>query len=314
LSTSCSSRMFRRALFTNTHPPIGLRSMSAATSSIKKVGILGAGQMGGGIAQVAAQVAGLQVILVDNNQSSLDKSLRLIDSLLTKGISKGKLTEDDKSRTLKNIFISTDINQLNDVDIVIEAVSENPLVKDNIFKQLDKLTSPHTILASNTSSISITKIASNTNRPDKVIGMHFMNPVPVMKLVEVIPGLATSQTTVDTILNISTNMGKTTTISRDMPGFVANRLLMPYINEAVQSLYEGIANRDDIDTTMKLGCGMPMGPLTLADFIGLDTCLSIMKILHTELGDSKYRPSPLLVKYVEAGWLGKKSGRGFYQY
>jgi len=278
------------------------------------VGILGAGQMGGGIAQVAAQVAGLDVLLMDNSQSSLDRSLKLIGTLFDKNIAKGKATEEEKRNTLNRISTTTEFSKFKDVDIVIEAVSENPAVKDAIFRQLDEITRVDTILASNTSSISITKIGAVTKRPDKVIGMHFMNPVPIMKLVEIIPGLGTSDITRDITINLAHTMGKTTTVSSDMPGFMANRLLMPYINEAVQALLEGVGSRDDIDTTMKLGCNMPMGPLTLADFIGLDTCLSIMRILQQEMGDSKYRPSPLLVKYVEAGYLGKKSGRGFYEY
>jgi len=278
------------------------------------VGILGAGQMGGGIAQVAAQVAGLDVLLMDNSQSSLDRSLKLIGTLFDKNIAKGKATEEEKRNTLNRISTTTEFSKFKDVDIVIEAVSENPAVKDAIFRQLDEITRVDTILASNTSSISITKIGAVTKRPDKVIGMHFMNPVPIMKLVEIIPGLGTSDITRDITINLAHTMGKTTTLSSDMPGFMANRLLMPYINEAVQALLEGVGSRDDIDTTMKLGCNMPMGPLTLADFIGLDTCLSIMRILQQEMGDSKYRPSPLLVKYVEAGYLGKKSGRGFYEY
>jgi len=286
----------------------------SSSASIKRVGILGAGQMGGGIAQVAAQVAGLDVLIMDNSQGSLDRSLKLIGTLFDKNIAKGKATAEEKQNTLARITTTTDFSKFNDVDIVIEAVSENPVVKDAIFRQLDEITRPETILASNTSSISITKIGAVTKRSDKVIGMHFMNPVPVMKLVEIIPSLATSTITKDITIDLAHRMGKTTTVSSDMPGFMANRLLMPYINEAVQALLEGVGSRDDIDTTMKLGCNMPMGPLTLADFIGLDTCLSIMRILHQEMGDSKYRPSPLLVKYVEAGWLGKKSGRGFYDY
>jgi len=304
---------FRRTLHQKTFFNVQSRKLSSS-GSIKRVGILGAGQMGGGIAQVAAQVAGLDVLLMDNSQSSLDRSLKLIGTLFDKNIAKGKATEEEKRNTLNRISTTTEFSKFKDVDIVIEAVSENPAVKDAIFRQLDEITRVDTILASNTSSISITKIGAVTKRPDKVIGMHFMNPVPIMKLVEIIPGLGTSDITRDITINLAHTMGKTTTLSSDMPGFMANRLLMPYINEAVQALLEGVGSRDDIDTTMKLGCNMPMGPLTLADFIGLDTCLSIMRILQQEMGDSKYRPSPLLVKYVEAGYLGKKSGRGFYEY
>jgi len=216
--------------------------------------------------------------------------------------------------TMSRIVGSTSLSDLSKADFVIEAVTENPVLKDKIFADLSAACDPSVILASNTSSISITKIAAVTNRPDKVIGMHFMNPVPVMKLVEIIPGLQTSNEVLQTTLSLAQSMDKVTTQSKDVPGFIANRLLMPYINEAVFALAESLGTREDIDTTMKLGTNMPMGPLTLADFIGLDTCLAIMRILHNELGDSKYRPAPLLVKYVEAGWLGKKSGRGFYDY
>jgi len=229
-------------------------------------------------------------------------------------VSKGKISQQVADETKTRITTTTDLQLFKDVDFVIEAVSENPTLKFKIFEDISRVTPPHVILASNTSSISITKIANATNRPDKVIGMHFMNPVPVMKLVEIIGGLATSEATLSTTLALAHSMQKVTTKSADMPGFIANRLLMPYINEACQSLLENLGTKEDIDTTMKLGCNMPMGPLTLADFIGLDTCLAIMRVLHTELGDSKYRPSPLLVKYVEAGWLGKKTKRGFYTY
>ncbi|KAJ3333586.1 hypothetical protein HDU76_006327 [Blyttiomyces sp. JEL0837] len=282
--------------------------------AIKTVGIVGAGQMGIGIAHVAAHIAKANVILLDPDQNQLDKGLKLIDVYLEKDIVKGKLTQEEKSATLGRIQTTEDINDFKNVDFVIEAVSENPSLKRELFLNLDKLTKSDAILATNTSSISITKIAAATNRPDKVIGMHFMNPVPVMKLVEIIPGLATSSETLATTLALSAKMGKTTTQSEDVPGFIANRVLMPYINEAIYVLQEGIATKEDIDTTMKLGTNTPMGPLTLADFIGLDTCLAIMRVLHSQLGDSKYRPSPLLVKYVDAGWLGKKSGRGFYEY
>eukprot|EP01133_Synstelium_polycarpum_P001426 gene1426-1655_t len=270
--------------------------------------------MGSGIAQVLAQVAKRNVVIIDQKQDMLDKSQKLITTLLTKGVDKGKITEADKVDTLKRISFSTDIKSLAPSDFVIEAIVENTQVKCDLFAQLTKICKPETILASNTSSISITKIATASQFPDRVIGMHFMNPVPVMQLVEVITGLQTSKDTHNITLDLAKEMGKTTTNAKDMPGFIANRLLMPYINEACQTLYEGIGTIEDIDTTMKLGCNMPMGPLTLGDFIGLDTCLSIMNVLHTQFGDSKYRPSPLLIKYVEAGRLGKKSGKGFYDY
>jgi len=278
------------------------------------MGVIGGGQMGNGIAQVASQVAGLNVIICDNNQKQLDSGMALMNKLLQRNVEKGKITEELRKSTLERISTTTDLAALERADFVVEAVSENLALKKTLFEQLCKITRPDVILASNTSSISITKIAATTNRPENVIGMHFMNPVPVMKLVEVIPGLATSENTLNTTLELAKNMGKTTAQSNDMPGFIANRLLMPYINEAIFALQEGLGTLEDIDTTMKLGCNMPMGPLTLADFIGLDTCLAIMEVLHTQLGDSKYRPAPLLIKYVDAGWMGKKSGRGFYTY
>lgn len=290
------------------------RSFSTSVEGIKTLGVIGGGQMGNGIAQVAAQNANLKVILCDQNQDQLDKGMGLMKKLLQKNVEKGKITEEVKNQTLERITTTTTLDSFKDTDFVVEAVSENLNVKNTIFQTLSKITRPEVILATNTSSISITKIAAATNRPENVIGMHFMNPVPVMKLVEIIPGLATSKETLETTKELATNMGKTVTQSNDMPGFIANRLLMPYINEAVFALQENLGTRDDIDTTMKLGCNMPMGPLTLADFIGLDTCLAIMEVLHTQLGDSKYRPAPLLIKYVDAGWLGKKSGRGFYEY
>ena len=270
--------------------------------------------MGNGIAQVSSQQAGLNVILVDKNQEQLDKGMKFMNKLLQKNVEKGKITEEVKQQTVDRIQTSTDLGSLESADFVVEAVSENLELKNSLFRDLSKITRPEVILATNTSSISITKIAAATDRPENVIGMHFMNPVPIMKLVEIIPGLATSNETLETTLELAKNMGKTTAQSNDQPGFIANRLLMPYINEAVFALQENLGTRDDIDTTMKLGCNMPMGPLTLADFIGLDTCLAIMEVLHTQLGDSKYRPSPLLIKYVDAGWLGKKTGRGFYEY
>jgi len=290
------------------------RWLSTNGHGVSTLGVIGAGQMGCGIAQVAAQVAGIRVLLVDSNPEQVKKGLSFIDKILTKDVDKNKITKEDKQAALSRISGSTSISDVSAAQLVVEAVTENLKVKQSIFEQLSAVTPADTILASNTSSISITKIAAFTNRPDKVIGMHFMNPVPVMKLVEIISGLATSSQTLDTTLALAAAMGKTTARSNDVPGFIANRLLMPYINEAIFALQEAIGTREDIDTTMKLGTNMPMGPLTLADFIGLDTCLAIMRVLHNELGDSKYRPAPLLVKYVDAGWLGKKSGRGFYQY
>jgi 3-hydroxybutyryl-CoA dehydrogenase len=281
--------------------------------NIKTIGVVGAGQMGGGIAQVAA-TSGFNVVLMDVNQAQIDKSLALMKKLLEKNVAKDRITEDEKNATLARISSTTEMSGLANVDFAVEAATENIDLKLKIFKTLDEATKKDIILATNTSSISITKIAAVTSRPEKVIGMHFMNPVPVMKLVEIIKGLATSEETLNTTLELAKAMGKTTTNSEDIPGFIANRILMPYINEAVQTLFEGIGTVEDIDTTMKLGTNVPMGPLTLADFIGLDTCLAIMQVLHDGLGDSKYRPSPLLVKYVEAGWLGRKSGRGFYRY
>ncbi|KAG0093109.1 hypothetical protein BGZ93_003165 [Podila epicladia] len=290
-------------------------SSSANLHGVKRVGVLGAGQMGLGIALVAANVSKLPVLLLDSNETQLNKGLKFMDSLLKKDISKGRLTEAQADETRSRVKTTQKMADFADVDFVIEAVSENPALKATLFRDLAQATPAHAILASNTSSISITKIAAAAKgREENVIGMHFMNPVPVMKLVEIIPGLATSDKVLKTTQDLAVAMGKTCTLSQDVPGFVANRLLMPYINEAIIAYETGIASKEDIDTTMKLGTNMPMGPLTLADFIGLDTCLSIMKVLHEQLGDTKYRPSVLLGKMVDAGWVGKKAGRGFYQY
>ncbi|KAF8942320.1 hypothetical protein BGZ47_006592 [Haplosporangium gracile] len=290
-------------------------SSSTSLHGVKHVGVLGAGQMGLGIALVAANVSKLPVLLLDTNEAQLNKGMKFMDSLLKKDIAKGRLTEAQAEETRSRVKTTQSMADFSNVDFVIEAVSENPTLKANLFRDLAQATPKHAILASNTSSISITKIAAAAKgREEQVIGMHFMNPVPVMKLVEIIPGLATSNEVLRTTKDLAVSMGKTCTVSQDVPGFVANRLLMPYINEAIIAYETGIASKEDIDTTMKLGTNMPMGPLTLADFIGLDTCLAIMRVLHEQLGDTKYRPSVLLNKMVDAGWVGKKSGRGFYIY
>jgi 3-hydroxybutyryl-CoA dehydrogenase len=281
---------------------------------IQKIGVIGAGQMGNGIVQVAA-TQNFKVVMFDINSAALDKGLTTISGSLDRLIKKGTLTEDAKKTVLSNITTTTTLQDLKDCDFVVEAATENVQLKLQIFKDLDAVVKPEAILATNTSSISITKIAAATKRPAKVCGMHFMNPVPVMQLVEGIRGLQTSDETFALTKALSEKLGKTFVESvKDMPGFIVNRVLMPMINEAVYTLHEGIATAANIDSAMKLGTNQPMGPLTLADFIGLDTCLAIMNVLHEGLGDSKYRPCPLLVKYVEAGWLGKKSGRGFYTY
>ena len=283
-------------------------------NEIKKIGVVGAGQMGNGITQVAA-ASGFQVVMFDIASASLDKGLGTIAGSCDRLIKKAAMTEDQKKDLLSKIKATTQLKDLADCDFVVEAATENIELKLNLFKQLDEIVKKEAILATNTSSISITKIASATKRPEKVAGMHFMNPVPLMKLVEGIKGLQTSDETFQTTKALSEKLGKVFVESvKDMPGFIVNRILMPMINEAVYTLHEGIASVDSIDQAMKLGTNQPMGPLTLADFIGLDTCLAIMNVLHEGLGDSKYRPCPLLVKYVEAGWLGKKAGRGFYNY
>lgn len=281
--------------------------------NIKTLGVIGAGQMGNGIAQVAASI-GLDVIMYDISEKALEKGMNTISTSCDRFVKKEMMKEEDKRNLLSRIKTTTKMDGFKDAQVVVEAATENLDLKLKIFSDLDKATSPETILCSNTSSISITKIASVTSKPQNVVGMHFMNPVPLMKLVEGIKGLQTSEETFKSVKALAEKMGKTFVVSRDMPGFIVNRILMPMINEAAYALYEGIAEVEAIDSAMKLGTNQPMGPLTLADFIGLDTCLAIMNVLHTEMGDTKYRPCPLLKKYVEAGWLGKKSGRGFYKY
>ncbi|MEZ4319052.1 MAG: 3-hydroxybutyryl-CoA dehydrogenase [Myxococcota bacterium] len=277
-------------------------------------GVVGGGQMGNGIAHVAA-LTGYAVTVQDISDEALDRARAAIEKNLARQVKKEAISAAEADAVMGRLTFATEVAALKDCGLVVEAATENVSLKNRIFETLSQTVSQDTILATNTSSISITALAAHTNRPDKVIGMHFMNPVPVMKLVEIIRGLATSDETYQTVNAISERMGKTTVVSRDMPGFIVNRVLMPYINEAAYALYEGIASVEDIDTAMKLGTNVPMGPLTLADFIGLDTCLAIMEVLHDGMGgDSKYRPCPLLRKYVEAGWLGRKSGRGFYDY
>jgi len=278
------------------------------------IGVVGAGQMGNGIAQVAAQF-GFDVMMSDISAAALQKGMSTISGSCDRLVKKGAMTEDQKKSLLSKIKTAEGLSGLKDCDIVIEAATENVELKLKIFRDLDQIVKSSALLCSNTSSISITKIAGVTKRPDKVAGMHFMNPVPLMKLVEGIRGLQTSDETFTKVRQLAEKMDKTFVEStKDMPGFIVNRILMPMINEAVYTLHEGIASVESIDSAMKLGTNQPMGPLTLADFIGLDTCLAIMNVLHEGLGDSKYRACPLLVKYVEAGWLGRKAGRGFYTY
>jgi 3-hydroxybutyryl-CoA dehydrogenase len=283
-------------------------------ADIENIAVIGAGQMGHGIAQVAA-ISGLDVVMADIDQGALDDGVAEIEKSLNKFVKKERLSADDRDQALDRLSTTTSTEDAAaGADLIVEAVTENEELKLDIFRTLDEAAPEHAILASNTSSISITRIAAATSRPDKVIGMHFMNPVPIMKLVEIINGLATSDETYEKVDAVAEAMGKTTVLAEDYPGFIVNRILMPMINEAVYALMEGVGSAEDIDTAMKLGTNQPMGPLQLADFIGLDTCLAIMEVLHENLGDTKYRPCPLLKKYVDADWLGRKSGRGFYEY
>lgn len=280
---------------------------------IKNVGVVGAGQMGNGIAHVFA-LTDHKVVLYDISENQLNKALKTIEENLKRQVKKGVIAEAQIGNTLNNIKTTTNLNDLSEVDFCVEASPENEQLKFELFRKLDEIAKSDIILASNTSSIPITRIASQTKRPDKVIGMHFMNPVPVMKLVEVIRGMATSDETYKTVIDLVNVLGKTSVTSKDYPGFIVNRILIPMINEAIYALFEGIATAEDIDKGMMLGTNQPMGPLTLADFIGLDTVLAIQNVLYEGFKDPKYRPCPLLVKMVEAGYLGRKSGKGFYEY
>jgi 3-hydroxybutyryl-CoA dehydrogenase len=280
---------------------------------MRKISVIGAGTMGNGIAHVAA-LSGFDVTLVDVSRELLQRAMITISANLQRGVDKGKLPADQKDQALGRIRCSTELNELVDTDCAIEAILEDFGAKSQLFRQLDALTRPDVILASNTSSISITRIAAETKRPDKIIGMHFFNPVPVMTLVEVIRGFATSDATYQSVESLARQMGKTPIEVNDYPGFISNRVLMPMINEAIFALHEGVATAQAIDNVMKLGMNHPMGPLQLADFIGLDVCLAILRVLEEGYGDPKYRPCPLLVKMVTAGWVGRKCGRGFYQY
>ncbi len=280
---------------------------------VAKIGVIGAGQMGGGIAQVAAQ-AGIEVVLVDAQRDWAERGRKRIDGALDKLVGKGKLTAEQRAAIMGRISVAEGYAAFENCDVVVEAATENQELKKKIFSDLDKAVKPGAILASNTSSISITLLGAQTKRPEKVIGMHFMNPVPVMKLVEIVRGLATDEATYATVIELGRRFGKSLVTAKDIPGFIVNRLLIPFLNEACFALQESLGSVDDIDNGVKLGLNHPMGPFELADLIGLDTCLAISEVLHAELGDDKYRPCPLLRQYVAAGWLGRKVGRGFYEY